>query len=87
MSGNRPFDFAIDDDGIGLPIQRVKLHIVDPDGQEVTRGEFSGHPYPPIVQRAQKPPSTSNFARKATITTHASDRGRNTFQPIRMSWS
>src|SRR5690606_3221561 len=42
---------------------------------------------PPIAQRAQKPPSTSNFARNATITTQPIERGRNTFQPIRMSWS
>ena len=42
---------------------------------------------PPTAQRAQKPPSTSNFARKETITTQPIDRGRNTFQPSRMSWS
>ncbi len=42
---------------------------------------------PPTAQRAQKPPSTSNFARNAMMTTQPIDSGRNTFQPIRISWS
>lgn len=45
------------------------------------------HDQPPIAQRAQRPPKTSNFARNATRTTQPSDRGRNTFQPIRINWS
>ena len=45
------------------------------------------HPQPPIVQRAQKCPNTSNFARNATSTTQPSDIGKKTFQPMRISWS
>jgi len=45
------------------------------------------HAQPPIAQRAQKEPRTSNLARNATSTTQASDRGRKTFQPMRINWS
>ncbi len=51
------------------------------------KDKTNAHPQPPTAQRAQKPPSTSNFARNATTTTQPSDRGRKTFQPIRISWS
>ena len=45
------------------------------------------HNHPPIAQRAQNPPATSNLAKKATITTQPKDSGRNIFQPMRISWS
>ena len=45
------------------------------------------HPQPPIAQRAQKPPMTSNLARKAISTTQPNEKGRKTFQPMRISWS
>ena len=67
-----------------------QLTKVGPDQPQLLQHQiFSAlrHLHPPTVQRAQKPPSAPYCARKATITTQASDSGRNTFQPIRISWS
>ena len=68
----------------------VKRLDVPPDQPQLLQHQIFHircHGQPPIVQRAQKPPNTSNFARNDTNTTQASDSGRKTFQPIRINWS
>ena len=92
---------AVQRAAVGLAVGMLQAAALTPQhdrrlGPRDTRPKFSQFPeccstnaqdQPPIAQRAQKPPKTSNLAKKDTSTTQPKDNGRNTFQPMRINWS